>query len=49
MIRRANRRPVLLSRRKRSVCHPFDQFSRLPDMARQFGGQKAKALLDQAA
>jgi len=49
MIRRANRRPVLLSRRKTSACHSFDQSSRLPDMALRFGGQKVKALLDQAA
>jgi len=49
MIRRANRRPALVSRRKTSACHSFGQSSRLPDMARQFGGQKAKALLGQAA
>jgi hypothetical protein len=49
MIRRASRRPVLLSRRKTSARQSFDRSSKLPDMARQFGGQKAKALLAQVA
>jgi len=49
MIRRANRQPVLLSRRKTSACRSFDQSSRLRDMEPQFGGQKGKAPLAQAA
>jgi hypothetical protein len=49
MIRRASRRLVLLSRRKTSASHSFDQSSKLLGMARQFGGQKAKALLGQVA
>jgi hypothetical protein len=49
MIRRANRRPVLLSRRKTSACHSFGQSSKLLDMARHFDGQRAKVPQGQAA
>jgi hypothetical protein len=49
MIRKANRRLVLLSRRKTSTSHSFGQSSRLLGMARHFGERKAKALLAQAA